>query len=201
LIGALVTTSACAPAFSDARMLRPGQVEITPAVNAVGITENGDSTHTYNEYGARLLFGVGPRVNVGVGYARSDVLEKFGLGDFGFNTLAFGPKFSLVPDRIAVAMPVGFSFGEEMSVSDTFQIHPTLLMTVPLGEHVDFNPAVRLLVPTCDNCDTLIAFHAGFGLRTGRRVVVRPEVAFVVDPGEDGVLWTLGVGVSLRSVK
>lgn len=194
-LAALVSSTACAPMFSDARMLRPGQVEVTPAVSPVYVTENEDTTHAWNDYGVRALFGIGSRLNIGAGYNRTELAFEEG---FGFNTIAFGPKFGLVADRVAVAVPVGFSFGEDIEVDDTWQVHPTLLMTFPMNQRVDFNPAVRLLIPTREGADTLIAVHAGFGVRTGRHLVLRPEAAVVFNPGEDGVVWTFGLGASLR---
>lgn len=195
-IASLVFASACAPMFTDARMLRRGQVEVTPAINPVFVTERGQTEHEWTDVGARTQFGISNRVNFGAGYIRSQVSD----GDFALNTILFGPKFSLMPERAAVALPVGFSFGEEIDVADTWQLNPTLLLTVPMSRRVDFNPAARLVIPTCENCDTLIAFHAGFGLHAGRRLVLRPEVAFIFNPGDnDGVLWTAGLGASFRS--
>lgn len=194
-LAALVPATACAPMFSDARMLRPGQFEVTPAVSPAYVSEDGDTTHVWNDYGVRALFGVSSRLNFGVGYNRTELAQ---LGDFGVNTVGFGPKFGLVADRVALAVPVGFSFGEEIEVRDTWQVHPTLLMTVPMNQRVDFNPAVRLLIPTREGADTLVAVHAGFGVRTGRHLVLRPEAAFIFNPGEDGVVWTVGLGASLR---
>ena len=192
---ALVLASACAPMFSDARMLQRGQVEVTPAVNPVFVTERGQTEHEWTDIGARAQFGISNRLNVGAGYIRSDVSD----GDLAMNTVLFGPKVSLVPDRVAFALPVGFSLVEGVDVADTWQLNPTLLMTVPMSQRVDFNPAVRLVIPTCENCDTLIAFHAGFGIHASPRLVLRPEAAFILDPGgNDGVIWTVGLGVSLR---
>ncbi len=194
-LAALALSTACTPIFSDARMLRPAQVEVTPAVSPVYVSENRDTTHVWNDYGVRAMFGVSDRLNVGVGYNRT----QLSLGeDYGFNSIAFGPKVGLVADRVAVAVPVGFSFGEDIEVADSWQVHPTLLMTFPMNQRVDFNPAVRFVIPTREGADTLIAVHAGFGVRTGRRLILRPEAAFVFNPGEDGVVWTFGLGASLR---
>ena len=191
---ALFGATACAPMFSDARMLRRGEVEVTPAVSPAFVTANDDTAHVWTDFGARAMFGVSNRFNFGGGYTRSQLRHE----NFGFNSVAFGPKISLVPERVAVAVPIGFAFGDDIEVGDTWQLHPTLLMTVPMNERVDFNPAVRLLVPTHEDADTLIAFHAGFGVRTGRRLILRPEAAIIFNPGEDGVIWTVGFGASMR---
>ena len=98
-----------------------GQVEVTPAVNPVFVTERGQTEHEWTDIGARAQFGISNRLNVGAGYIRSNVSD----GDFALHTVLFGPKVSLMPDRVAFALPVGFSFGEEIDVVDTWQLNPT----------------------------------------------------------------------------
>ena len=194
---ALVFAAGCAPMFSDARMLRPGQVEVTPSFSPAFVSAEGETEHLANDYSVRAQVGLTNRISVVGGYNRSQISFE-NPESYGYNTVAFGPKFSLVPDRVAFAMPVGFIWGDEIESSDTWQLHPTLLVTVPINERDDYNQAVRLLIQTCDNCETLIGFHAGFGVRTGRRLILRPEAAFFFNPGEDGMTWTFGLGASLR---
>ena len=189
--------SACAPMFTDARMLRYGQVEITPSVSPGFVSGNGQTDHVWNDFGVRAQFGFSDRVNLGLGFNRTQLAIE-NPDSFGFNTVAFGPKVSLVPDRLAVALPVTVFLTEELNADERWQLHPTVLMTVPINERVDFNPAVRLLVPVCDQCETSIAFHAGFGFRTGRHLILRPEAVFIVNPGEEVVSWTFGLGASIR---
>jgi len=193
----LVLAFGCAPMFSDARMLRPGQIEVTPSVSPSFVSGEGETAHTWNDFGVRMQVGLNDRFGWGAGYNRTVLTVDDAANGFAFNTVAFGPKFSLMPERMAVAVPVTFSFGEGTD-SDHWLINPTLLMTLPVNERVDFNPAVRLLVPICEDCKTAIAFHAGFGLRAGGRLILRPEAAFVVTPGEEFVTWTLGLGASVR---
>jgi hypothetical protein len=179
-------------------MLQPGQMEVTPSVNPTFVSALGETEHGWNDFGVRMQAGLSNRVGLVAGYNRTVLAVDDAANGYGFNTIGFGPKFSLMPDRLAVAIPAGFSFGEEIEASETWQVHPTLLVTLPLHPRVDFNPAVRLVVPICDGCDTGIAFHAGFGLRVGQRLIVRPEAAALVYPGEEGVTWTLGLGASIR---
>jgi hypothetical protein len=183
--------------FTDARMLKTGQVEITPSVSPGFVSADGETEHAWTDFGVRGQFGVTDRINVGFGYNRTQ-LSIENPDTYGFNTVAFGPKFSLMPDRLALAVPVSVFFAEDLNQDERWQLHPTLLMTVPLSERVDFNPAVRLRIPVCDNCDTSIAFHAGFGFRTGRHLILRPEAVAIVNPGDDGVSWTFGLGASIR---
>ena len=194
---ALVNAVGCAPMFTDARMLKARQVEVTPSINPGFVSTNGETAHVWNDYGLRAQVGLTDRINVGVGYNRTQ-LDIENPDSYGFNTVAFGPKFSLMPDRLAVAVPVSVFLAEELNADERWQLHPTVLMTVPVSERVDFNPAVRLLIPVCDQCETSIAFHAGFGFRTGRHLILRPEAVAIVNPGDDGVSWTFGLGASIR---
>jgi len=112
--------------------------------------------------------------------------------------VAFGPKIGLIPDRVALAVPASVSFGED--VPNSWALQPTALITVPLSPRLDLNPSVRLLIPLCDDCefnDSLVGLNAGLGWHASPRVIVRPEAGILVNPGETGVVWTFGLGVSI----
>jgi hypothetical protein len=197
LLGLFVSfmTVACAPIFSDARMVGKGRTEITPGLSGTGITAEGESEHVTNNFGVQALVGVHERVDLGVGYLRSQVVDE----DVGVNILEFGPKFSLVRDRVAFALPIGFLFGEDVDTADSWHFYPTALFTVPAGNWVDINPAVRVLIPTCDDCEVLLGFNLGAGIKAGGRTLLRPEFGVLVNPGEDGVVWHFGFAVSIRA--
>jgi hypothetical protein len=104
-----------------------------------------------------------------------------------------------VPDRIAVAARVGFLFGDEVPVNRSWHVDPTVLFTLPLTDQIDLNPSVRWLMPFCEGCKTLFGFNVGVGISPGsRRLKVRPEVGLLFSPHEGGVVWTMGLGLSLR---
>jgi hypothetical protein len=69
---------------------------------------------------------------------------------------------------------------------------------VPAGNLVDINPAVRVLIPTCDECEVLLGFNLGAGIKAGERAILRPEFGILVNSGEDGVVWHFGFAVSVR---
>ena len=191
-----VSASGCAPAFNDARLIPPGQVEITPSVSGAGATADGRSEYLLNTFGVQGQVGVHERVNFGMAYARFQPRE----GNDGINTIAFGARIGLVKDRVAVSLPVGFAVREDVAVSDTLSMYPAVLFTAPVSRHIDLNPSVRFLIPLCRDCgieDTLVGFNMGVGLRASPRLIIRPEVGFVVNPGESGVVWTFGVGTSV----
>jgi hypothetical protein len=189
---------ACAPTFQDAHLVGPGRVQITPSFSGTGFSDEGESNYQGSTFGAQAEIGVSERASLGVGYARFEADE----GGGGLNTIAFGPKIGVVKDRFAVAIPASFAFEEDIGVSDTWQLHPMALFTAPVSDRIDFNPSARLLIPLCEECDfsdTLVGFGAGFGVRPRPSVTVRPEFGVLFNPGESGVVWTLGVGVSVRT--
>ncbi|HYN10920.1 MAG TPA: hypothetical protein VES67_26290 [Vicinamibacterales bacterium] len=109
-----IVTGACAPVFSDARLVGKGQFEITPNLSAAGFSAEGESEHVVNNFGVHGLVGLHERADVDVGYMRAQIANE----DSGVNILEFGPKFSLVRDRAAFALPMGFVFGENTDVGE-----------------------------------------------------------------------------------
>lgn len=177
IVLALVAGQGCAAVtFQDAKMLGEGKVEFTPTVSRVGISEYGD-TYAATIAGATLALGVSDRVDLIGAYQ--------GLG-FGI-----GPKISLVQDRAALLVPV--------TVWPGFQVSPAAVFSIPLGNGVTFNPGARVVWSNCDGCGVLFGATAGLSLPSGSRAVLRPEIGMLKSPGEPGMMWAFGVGLSLRS--
>jgi hypothetical protein len=198
VIGALtLSLSSCAPAMQDARLLPPGTVAITPAISGSGVSDNG-SEYLGQMFGATVEVGVHERVNVGGAIGRFDISDT----TVGINGAAFGARIGIVRDRVAVSLPLSFNFGERIDTADTWAFHPTALFTVPAGQHVDLNPFFRVVIPMCPGCDAsdvLLGFGSGVGIALHPKVTLRPEVGLLVNPGESGIVWTFGAGVSLRA--
>jgi hypothetical protein len=198
----LASSTACAPVFQDARLVGKGQAEITPSVSPTFGTGGGNTEHLTNNFGVHGLVGLSDRADFGVGYGRVQI-AGLGPGVGGVNVVAFGPKISLVRDRVALAIPLSFGFGSGADVSQSFELHPTAIFTAPVNPHVDVSPSIGALIPFCDGCGldaTLVRLNLGVGIRPrGGRAVVRPEFGVLLNPGEPGVIWTFGLGVSVRS--
>ncbi|MGE5833271.1 MAG: hypothetical protein ACM4AI_02205 [Acidobacteriota bacterium] len=191
-----VAATACAPVFSDARLVGKGRAEITPSFSAAGWAAEGESDHVANNIGVHALYGVADRADVFVGYLRTQFVNDAD----GTNAMEFGPKLGIVRDRVAVALPVGLAFGGGVETNETWHFYPTALFTVPAGGSVDINPAVRVLIPTCEDCDVLVGVNLGAGIRlAGNRAILRPEFGILMNPGETGVGWHFGFAVSIRS--
>jgi hypothetical protein len=195
VVPALIAGQGCAPMFSDARLVGRGQTEVTASLTPTGASVLGDSRYLMNDYRIQALHGVADRVDLGAGYARLQMTK----GGAGAHAFGFGPKVSIVPDRVAVATRVGFLFGDEVPAAQSWHMEPTVLFTVPISDAIDLNPSVRLLVPFCEGCETLFGFNVGVAISPGsRRLKLRPEMGLLFSPRESGVVWTMGIGLSLR---
>ena len=98
-------------------------------------------------------------------------------------------------DWVAINVPVGFAFGEDLEVSDTWHIHPTLLLTLPISKYIEFNPSAKVLIPFQSEQETLVAFNLGIGVSTNlERWAIRPEIGFLYNPGESGRFLHFSLG-------
>jgi hypothetical protein len=193
-LATLMLLQGCAPVFSDfqdARLVGPSRVEVTPSFSAVSVSADGETDHVQNNFGGHLAFGIRRGVDFRIGYVRAQPVSD----GSGINILGFGPKVAILRDRVALDVPVGFAV--DSASSNTWQVHPTVLLTFPVTPHIDLNPSVKALIPFCEGCETMVAVNLGMGLRSeSGRWVVRPEVGYCVDPGEDMYYWALGLGLS-----
>lgn len=196
VVVALVAGQGCAAvSFQDAKMVGKGKVEFTPTVSRVGFSAEGESEAIGTGYGGMISAGVSDKVDFIAGYQRFKPSDA----DSGINLAGLGPKISLVKDKAALLLPVTFAFGNDVDVSDSIQISPTAVFSVPLGKNVTFNPGARVVWSNCEDCDVLVGAHAGLSVPfAGGKVVLRPEIGALKNPGESGMIWTFGVGLSLR---
>lgn len=192
----------CASVFSEmqsAKLAGPGHIEVTPSFSSVSVSSEGESEHIQNHLGIQAGLGINRIMDFRLRYEHISVdMETFdpeSTESFGVNVLGFGPKFSLVKDRVAFYVPVGFAFGEDLEVSDTWQIHPTLLVTLPISKYIEFNPSVKVLVPFQREQEGLVAFNLGVGVSTNlEKWAIRPEIGFLYNPGESGHFMHLSIG-------
>ncbi len=196
---AAVLLTACAAPFNElqsARLAGPDRIEVTPAYSAVFFSYEDDTDRAQNQLGFQIATGVGARTDIRLQY------ERITLHDDPdrevANVLGFGPKFGLLPDHIAVYVPVGFAFGGRIETSETFQVHPTLLLTLPLLEFAEINGSAKALIPITDRArDDLVAFNIGVGLGPDlTRWVLRPEIGILFNPGEDGHYRHFSIGLT-----
>jgi hypothetical protein len=194
---ALVAGQGCAAVtYQDAKLVGKGNVELTPTVTRVGFAEGGESEAIGTGFGGTVTLGLSDKVDFMAGYVRFD---PKGLDEGGANFAGGGPKFSLKRDRLALLLPVTFAFGDDVDVSETVQFSPSAIFSVPLGDKITFNPSARVVFSNCEDCDVLVGAQAGFSFPMGSSFTLRPEIGALFNPGESGVIWTFGAGLSFRT--
>ena len=115
-----------------------------------------------------------------------------------YSALAAGPKIGLVPDRVALYAPVGLGFGGDLSTSNSWMFHPTVLFTIPVSPQFEINPSAKAQIwLNNEGADNLVAFNLGFGIGSDvTRLAFRPEVGVLVDPSGAGHAWHFSLGLS-----
>jgi hypothetical protein len=200
---ALTAVAACVPPFSElqsARTLGPGRSEITASYSFVHPEDEPEDLAEQRNIAVHVGLGLAPSTDLRIRLERMSARESDADESVTAYVLAAGPKFGLVPDRLALFVPVGFAFGDDIDAEDTFQIHPTLIGTLPLASGLDLNGSAKVLVPITGEGDNLIAFNVGLGIGEGiRRWVIRPEIGMLMDPGEAGRYWQVSLGLSYQT--
>lgn len=199
----LVLAGACVPYVADqqsARLLEPGQVEVTPSFSNVSFSAEGETEHVQNQFGLRFGYGASPNVEVRGTYERVTLDEDVRVDDTDVNLLGVGVKVGLVPDQLALFLPVGFAFGGDLESGDTWTFVPTLLGTWRATPGVELNPSVKAIYPfAIEDPELFLGFHLGAGISTDMdRWAFRPEVGAVINPGDEGTTWGWTIGFSFR---
>ena len=196
IVLAAFVTSGCAPPFSEmqsAKLVDEGEFEIVGHYAGVSWSDEGESGKVQDNIGVQLAYGVAERVNLRARYEFIDV----GDYDITAHVIGVGPKFSLTEDVIAFYVPVGFATGEDITTEDTWQLHPTIIVTTTHSKVLEFNVSVKYILTFAEDQDDLLAFNLGLGLSPDlSRYVIRPEAGLLLNPGEDGYYWHWSIGLS-----
>jgi hypothetical protein len=179
--------------FQDARLLSPGDLQITPIVGKVTYSWEGeDSEDASDNLGLALALGATDKMNFRLRVERMDCGEGLVI-----NYLGVGPKFGSPAGTIALDLPVCMFFGEDINEDESVHIQPTLLLTHPVASWVDANVALKYAYFFDTDSDPYVAGSFGFGL--GKREDLahfRPEISYMKILGEDVSYLNYGIGVS-----
>jgi hypothetical protein len=192
----ILLANGCAPIFSEmqsARTVGKNNVDATASFSSVNLSNDGEREHLQNHVGFQAAYGLSDAVDLRIRYAYVWVDED--INDIRANVLGFGPKVSLVKDRLSVYLPIGFAFGSDFKENANWQIHPTLLGTIPIVDNFDFNPSVKVLVPIKESVTT-VAFNLGLGIKLNENLTLRPEYGMLFDPGEEGSRKQFSIGAT-----
>lgn len=191
----------CVPYVADqqsARMLPARGIELNGSYSTVSFRNEGESEHVQDQFGARFAYGLSDRTELRFTYERIELDDDFEAD--GLNLFGAGVKLGLVPERLALYVPVGMMTGEDLESGDTWTVAPTLLGTWRASPQFELNPSVKAIYPfAAEDPEVFLGFHLGAGISTDLdRWAVRPEVGAVINPGDDGTVLGFTLGFSFR---
>ena len=194
----ILLTSSCAPIFSEmqsAHTVGKNNIDATASFSSVsaGETDFTEGGHIQNHVGVQASYGLLDKVDLRIRYAYLWLDDDGGTA----NILGAGPKVSIIEDRLAAYVPVGFGFGEIINEnSNTWQVHPTVIGTIPILDILEINPSAKALIPFEKDRDMAIAFNLGIGVKLPAGFTIRPEFGLLFDPGDEGHNRHLSIGVT-----
>lgn len=178
--------------MQGAKLIQAGAVEATGLFSSVSRTDDGESTHLQNHIGLRTAIGVHDKLNLRFSYENA-----FGSDIDAIHVLMIGSKAPIMTDWVALYIPLSVAFGSGVSTSESWQLQPTALFTVPLSDNLEFNPSAKWIVPFSSDQGNLIAVNFGAGISTNiDKWVLRPEIGLLYDPGSGGHNTHYSLGIS-----
>lgn len=196
LVCLLVITNGCVTVFSDfqsARTLGEGNKEVTGNISGVSYSEDGESGYYQTNIGAQFGYGINEKVDLRL---RVENMNLDGASEnFKYYAIGFGPKFSLIENKMALYVPLGFAFGEDLNTDETFEVHPTLLYSFPVSDDFEINTSGKYIFAFEDGRDNSVALNLGLGIFSSQ-FTFRPELGIMIYPSSDGILFHFGTGVS-----
>jgi len=164
--------------LQSARTAERGKVRITPYYESVNQTGE-DGEKLANEFGALVGVGVGDHAEIQVRYDRIQLSGE----DDGYNFTSLGPKISAANNRVAFVLPMGMYYGEDISSSETFQLHPGVIATLPIEEVAEVSAAARFQFAPNEGVDDWFVVSWGLGISNDvSRWAIMPEL---------GIAWNL----------
>lgn len=192
----------CIPfsSYQSAKLLPAGKSEVAVAAGAIGFSEGVEEDEDSAMYPVgEVLVRSGVSDGVELGGRLSRVFED---STNGVNQLLVDVKVKLIQDRLAFALPAGFSFtGDDIG---WYQLHPTLLARAPLSTAADLELAAKGIVvferdgleDIGTSADLLLAATAGLRLRPGLASWwIQPELGASISPGDSGVMYQFGIAI------
>jgi hypothetical protein len=199
-MGAAVAAGGCTTfsSYQSAKLLPAGDTSVTAALSGARFSEDvadDDASDQTLEIGEVMVrHGISETIEVGGRYAR------LGLESDGTNVLLADIKRALTPGKLALSVPVGLVFAD--GEVNFYQIQPALLGRIELSPNAALELAgktILILATDSGETDSELLLGANIGLRVGpadQRFAIHPELGVLANPGEEGVFYQLGVGVS-----
>jgi hypothetical protein len=198
----LVLAQSCAPVFSEmqtARLAGEKQVELTPFFTSTSTgnkSEGIDNESVQTHLGLQVAYGVSPVVDFRFRFesVSANVAEQ---GD-DIGVIGFGPKFSLIKDRLALSTIFGTPLGK--GISNSWQFQPSLIGTLPvIKDKIDFTVAPKAVISICDDCENYFAVNTGLSFSSNlNKWALRTEYGRLFYGEDEGRASHFSVGFTVN---
>ncbi len=166
-------------------MLPQGTTRVTGALSSYHASFDGDD---FGEPGYEVLamHGLSDKLELGGKFAYFDV--GFGDDDMNIFHLMAIPKVSLIPDQLAVVVPVGLMTSDEDGANNVYQVIPGVVYSQQLNPDFEVDVTGHTLILINDEFDdTLHYFGANIGLQLspgGAAWAIHPEFGLLIPVGD-----------------
>ena len=173
------------------RLAGKGNFEATPHFTTASFTSDSETDHVQNHFGLQVALGISDRFDVRARYENIQVTDDGRTA----NVFGIGPKASLIKDRLAAYVPVGFAFGGDVDGIEEWEVQPILLGTLPVGQFMEVNPPAQGIIGE----EFYVAFNLGLGVSSDfNKWTLRPEYGMLFNPGEEGHFGQFSIGLSFN---
>lgn len=144
------------------------------------------------QHGMQLGYGISDVLSVRVRYEQVDP-----EGIQVYNYIGIGPKFGKPGGWFALELPVGMYYGLMYVDDNAPRIHPTGIITLPLGSLVDVTVFGKVLYSIDPTTRSMYSVGAGADAwLPGKWVCLRPELSFLKEFGGYESWSALGLAVA-----
>lgn len=179
------------PVFSEiqnARLVGKKHFELTPVFSTVSASDGKNSENIQTEYGLRGAISLSDKLDFQM---RAEVVPYKGSDYFDTSLiLGFGPKISLIENKVALSLPfVGLY---------EWEFQPALLLTLPaIPNKLDITLSPQYIFTLCEDCQDFGAINFGLAISSDlSKWAIRPEYGRLYDYGEKGYAGQFSIGLS-----
>lgn len=191
--------TSCAPVYSElqsARTVGKNRVEALPYFTTTSFSADGETDGLQNHLGLQAAYGVTDKLDIRFRFEHIWTTLEDAEGNA--QMVGIGPKYNFVEDVLSAYLPVGRALGE--GSSDSWQIQPTVLATLPAVKNVlDINLSPKYILTLGEGQSDYFAANLGLAVSTDlNRWAVRPEygMCFPLEEGSEGHFGQFSVGFS-----
>jgi hypothetical protein len=207
IITSLIFLQSCVSVFSElqgARTVGKNNIEVTPSGSLV-YYENKDKEYigdknrqkAQNQLGVQVAYGITPKFDLRFRYERIWIAKE---SQYNFRAVGIAPKYSIWKDHIAASLMIGKGMGEGIGISELWQLHPTMLFTIPLlKDKIDLNLSPKYLTSFELNTPGDLAFNMGLSISNNvSKWSLKPEFGLLMYSTSKDIYSHVSLGLSYK---